>query len=142
MTQIEEMILKEMMQGKGNKMIAKQMSLSHYSVTSYVYRIFKKIGVHSREELLLRLPVVNYCKKIENLDNESKSIIDNVMLGLSKKQISIELEINIPTLNAKFLDIYKKLKIEHSKYALIHYLRTPNKPKEVSHDSSRAYRRT
>ena len=78
-------------------MISKQMSLSHSSVTCHVYRIFQKIGVHSREELLLRLPVVNYCKKIEKLDNESKSIIDNVMLGLSKKQISIELEINIPT---------------------------------------------
>ena len=126
MTTIEKIILKEIMRGKGNKMIAKQMSLSHYSVTSYVYRIFQKIGVKSREELLLGLPAVNYYKKIEMLDNESKSIIDNVMLGLSKKQISSELEINIPMLNAKFLDIYKKLKIEHSKYALIHYLRTPN----------------
>ena len=126
MNQIEEIILKEIMKGKGNKMISKQMSLSHSSVTCHVYRIFQKIGVKSREELLLRLPVVNYCKKIAKLDDESKSIIDNVMLGLSKKQISIELEINIPMLNAKFLDIYKKLKIEHSKYALIHYLRTPN----------------
>ena len=66
----EEDVVRHLMEGFSNREIAQTLKLSEHTVKNYLFRIFDKVGVSSRTELLL------YAMSFRNLDgwsNEASS---------------------------------------------------------------------
>ena len=53
LTPREEQVVALVAEGMGNREVARELSLSEHTVKKYLYRIFEKLGVSSRVELVL-----------------------------------------------------------------------------------------
>jgi DNA-binding NarL/FixJ family response regulator len=53
LTQREESIVYQVAEGLRNREIAEQLKLSEHTVRNYLFRIFEKLGISSRSELIL-----------------------------------------------------------------------------------------
>jgi DNA-binding NarL/FixJ family response regulator len=53
LTPREEQVVALVAEGLGNRLIARELSLSEHTVKKYLFHIFEKLGVSSRVELVL-----------------------------------------------------------------------------------------
>lgn len=55
LTPREAEVVRELMTGDCDKVIARRLGISHYTVKCHCFKIYRKIGVHSRLEVVCRL---------------------------------------------------------------------------------------
>lgn len=67
----EEDVVQQLMEGLSNREIATNLKLSEHTIKNYLFRIFDKLGVSSRTELLLYS--LNSRRAVETMDGEQKS---------------------------------------------------------------------
>lgn len=53
LTPREEQVVALVVEGMGNRLIARELSLSEHTIKKYMFRIFEKLGISSRVELVL-----------------------------------------------------------------------------------------
>jgi DNA-binding CsgD family transcriptional regulator len=53
LTAREETVVRLVAEGRGNREIAQQLSLSEHTIKNYLFRIFEKLGLSNRVELVL-----------------------------------------------------------------------------------------
>ena len=51
----EGQVVQQLFQGKSNKVISAELTLSEYTIENYLRRIYKKFGVHSRTALITKI---------------------------------------------------------------------------------------
>jgi DNA-binding CsgD family transcriptional regulator len=88
----ERQVIEYLSSGRTNREIAESLGLSRHTVKNYLFRIFDKLGVSSRTELLyftMSGPQPEPAKKAESVENNFSRLLEAAEAGIPSAQLQL-----------------------------------------------------